>query len=162
MSEKQWTPFYLDLDFWKCYLTCLNWTYCWSKLTADLNPLRKMAFRERLHPKGIPFSGFKCMRGLGFHLLKIWKSRKTVISVGKKAQKALQMHYSGCEKSWVNGFVLWFIHVLKTVYVQQLKGMQSSKLGMWKGYRCQEKVYEGVLDCEQSLIFLCKVTTRKT
>ena len=32
--------------------------------------LPKMAFRERLHPKGIPFSGFECMRGLGFHLLK--------------------------------------------------------------------------------------------
>ena len=54
------------------------------------------------------------------------------------------MHYSGCEKSWVNGLVLWFIHILKTVHVQQLKGMQSSKLGMWKEYRCQEKVYEGV------------------
>ena len=35
--------------------------------------LPKMAFRERLHPKGIPFSGFKCMRGLGFHLLKYMK-----------------------------------------------------------------------------------------
>ena len=32
--------------------------------------LPKMAFRERLHPKGIPFSGFKCMRGLECHLLK--------------------------------------------------------------------------------------------
>ena len=28
--------------------------------------LPKMAFRERLHPKGIPFSGFKCMRGLKY------------------------------------------------------------------------------------------------
>ena len=32
---------------------------------------------------------------------------KTVISVGKKAQKGLQMHYMhGCEKSRVNGLVL--------------------------------------------------------
>ena len=31
--------------------------------------LPKMAFRERLHPKGIPFSGFKCMKGLGFQML---------------------------------------------------------------------------------------------
>ena len=35
--------------------------------------LPKMAFRERLHPKGIPFSGFKCIRGLGLHLLKFLK-----------------------------------------------------------------------------------------
>ena len=35
--------------------------------------LPKMAFRERLHPKGIPFSGLKCMRGLGFHLFKYMK-----------------------------------------------------------------------------------------
>ena len=35
--------------------------------------LAKMAFRERLHPNGIPFSGFKYMRGLGFHLLKYMK-----------------------------------------------------------------------------------------
>ena len=35
--------------------------------------LPKMAFRERLHSKGIPFSGFKCMRGLGIHLLKYMK-----------------------------------------------------------------------------------------
>ena len=35
--------------------------------------LPKMAYTERLHPKGVPFSGFKCMRGLGFHLLKYMK-----------------------------------------------------------------------------------------
>ena len=69
---------------------------------------------------------------------------KTVISVGKKAQKGLTDALHSCEKSWVNGLVLWFIHILKTVHVQQLKGMQSSKLGMWKEYHCQEKVYEGV------------------
>ena len=29
---------------------------------------------------------------------------------------------------------LWFIYILKTVHLQQLKGMQSSKLGLWKEY----------------------------
>ena len=37
---------------WKCYLTCLNWTYCWSKFKAELNSggvLPKMAYTKRLH-----------------------------------------------------------------------------------------------------------------
>ena len=41
---------------------------------------------KRLHPKEVPFSGFKYMRGLGFHLWKYYERiGKTVISVGKKA-----------------------------------------------------------------------------
>ena len=32
--------------------------------------LPMMAYTERLCPKGVPFSGFKCMKGSGFHLLK--------------------------------------------------------------------------------------------
>ena len=35
--------------------------------------LRKMAYTERLHPKGVPFSGVKYMLRLGFHLLKYMK-----------------------------------------------------------------------------------------
>ena len=42
-------------------------------------------------------------------------------------------------------FCQWFIHILKTVHLQQLtelKGKQSSKLGMWEGYGiCQKKIY---------------------
>ena len=53
-----------------------------------------MAFREMLHPKGIPFSGFKCMRGLGFHLLKYMKGQgKLSFRLVKKPKKGLQMHY---------------------------------------------------------------------
>ena len=48
-----------------------------------------MAYTERLHPKGVPFSGFKYMLGLGFHLLRYKRIGKTVILVGKKAQKGL-------------------------------------------------------------------------
>ena len=40
---------------------------------------------------------------------------KTVISVGKRAQKGLADALHGCEKSGVNGLVLRFIHILKTV-----------------------------------------------
>ena len=32
-----------------------------------------------------------------------------------------------------NAMVLWFIHILKTEKLQQLKGMKSSKLGNEKG-----------------------------
>ena len=35
--------------------------------------LPKMTYTERLHRKGIPFSGFKYMRGLRFHLLEYMK-----------------------------------------------------------------------------------------
>ena len=38
--------------------------------------LPNMAYTERLHPKGAPFSGFKYMLGLGFHLWNIWKDRE--------------------------------------------------------------------------------------
>ena len=37
---------------------------------------------------------------------------------------------------------LRFIHVIKKVHLQQLKGMQSSKLGMWKGHHLST---EGIL-----------------
>ena len=40
-------------------------------------------------------------------------------------------------KSRENVLVLWFIHVFKTLHLQHLKGMQSSKLGRRKGYPCQ-------------------------
>ena len=49
-----------------------------KKFKADLNPggggvLPKMGYTEKVHPKGVPFSGFKYTRGLGFHLLKYMK-----------------------------------------------------------------------------------------
>ena len=55
--------------------------------------LPKMAFREMLHPKGIPFSGFKCMRGLGFPLLKYMRGQgKLSFRLVKKPKTGLQMH----------------------------------------------------------------------
>ena len=38
----------------------------------------------------------------------------------------------GCEKSWVNGLPI-VIYSFLTVHLQQLRGMQSSNQGMWKG-----------------------------
>ena len=58
MSEKQWAPFYLDLDpsesaiqpVWIGHIVD-------KKFKADLNPggTPKMAYTGRLHPKGVPF-----------------------------------------------------------------------------------------------------------
>ena len=37
-----------------------------------------------------------------------------------------------------------FIHILKTAHLQQLNGMQRSKLGMWKGYHLSiEGIWKG-------------------
>ena len=107
--------------------------------------LPKMAYTERLHPKGVPFSGFKYMRGLRFHLLKYMKGLgKLPFRLVKKAHKGLTDALHPCGKSWVIGLVLWFIHILKTVHLQQLRGMPCSKPGMWKRYHCLQKVKEGV------------------
>ena len=49
-----------------------------------------MAFRERLHPKGMPFSGLSQYERVGISLVEVYERvGKTVISVGKKAQKGL-------------------------------------------------------------------------
>ena len=64
-------------------------------------------------------------------LVKVYESgeRTFVILVYKKAQKDLRMHFMAVKKS-IKRSGLRFIHVLKKVHLQQLKGMQSSKLGM--------------------------------
>ena len=57
---------------------------------------------------------------------RVWKS---VISVCREPQRLTDVFY-GCEK--INKTFLWY-----TVHLQLLKGVQSSKLGMWKGYHLQ-------------------------
>ena len=49
-------------------------------------------------------------------------------------------------KSQENVLVSWFILILKTAHLQQLKGMQSSKLGMWKvSHWSMEDIRKGFL-----------------
>ena len=73
MSEKQWTPLYLnpsesanlfELDIF--LIRIQSWL-------DSLGVPAKMAYMERVHSKGVPFSDFEYMRGLGFHLLKYMK-----------------------------------------------------------------------------------------
>ena len=62
MSEKQWIPFYLDpceSAIWMFELDKLL-IKVWSR-PESLWVLTKMAYMRRLHPKGVPFLGFKRM-----------------------------------------------------------------------------------------------------
>ena len=73
MSEKQWTPFYLNPS--EC-ANLFELDILLIKIQSRLESrgvLPKMAYMERVHPKGVPFSGFEYMRGLGFPLLKYMK-----------------------------------------------------------------------------------------
>ena len=69
------------------------------------------------------------------------KEGKSVISVGKKAQKGWKMPFMAVKKSRKRS--AFVIYSLKTMHLQEkertlswrkLKGMQSSKQGTWKGY----------------------------
>ena len=87
-----------------------------------------MAYTGRLHLKGVPFSGFRYIL-----LVEVYER------VGKYVNWV-------CERALrANRWFLWLYEVEKTLYfcdwvlfkrlhLQQLKGLQSSKRGMWKGY----------------------------
>ena len=66
-------------SFWKCYLTCLNWTYCWSKFKADLNPagysLKWLIWRGSTR-KGYHFQVLSIWEGWDFTCWRIWKDRE--------------------------------------------------------------------------------------
>ena len=57
-------------------------------------------------------------------------------------------------KSWENVLVLSFIHdMLKTMHLQLLKGMQSSILGVWKGYHLSiEGIRKGKRFCQKRYV----------
>ena len=64
-------------------------------------------------------------------LVKVYESgvRTFVTLVYKKAQKVLQMHFIAVIKL-IKRSGLRYMYILKKVHLQELKGMQSSKLGM--------------------------------
>ena len=79
---------------------------------------------------------------VGISLVKVHdRVGKSVISVGKKGPKSLTDAFYGCKKSQENVLVLRFVHILKTVRLRQLKGMQSSKIGVRKGYQSVNRRY---------------------
>ena len=55
--------------------------------------LRIMGYTERLHLKGVPFSGFRYSEREGFSLVEVYKMARefeSVISVSKRTRKGLQ------------------------------------------------------------------------
>ena len=87
-----------------------------------------MAYTGRPRPKGVPFSGFKYMKEHGFHSL---KGAGNLSFRSVKGPTGLRDIFYECGKSRENVLVFWFLHIFKTLH---LKSMQSSKIGMWKGY----------------------------
>ena len=118
--------------------------------------LPKMTYTGRLHPKGVPFSGFRCMKGKGFHwhegvgisLAEVYEGvGKSVILVFKWSKRTNRC-ILWLWKSRGNVVAFWFIPILKKAHLQQLKGMQSSMLGMLEEYHLWiEGVWKGCLFC---------------
>ena len=91
---------------------------------------------------------------LGISLVEVYEcvGKYAILSVKrlKRANRCILMQW----KSWENVLVLWFIHdILKTMHLQLLKGMQSSILGVWKGYHLSiEGIRKGELFCQKRYI----------
>ena len=91
---------------------------------------------------------------LGISLVEVYEcvGKYAILSVKrlKRANRCILMQW----KSWENVLVLWFIHdILKKVHLQLLKGMQSSILGVWKGYHLSiEGIRKGELFCQKRYI----------
>ena len=57
--------------------------------------------------------------------------RKSIISDCKKTQdQVTDAFYHGCEKVEKTDWFCYYIHILKAVHLQQLKGIQGSKLSV--------------------------------
>ena len=86
-------------------------------------------------PQRVTFFSLQVNEMLGISLVEVYECvGKYVISSVKRLKRANRCILRQW-KSWENVLVLWFIHdMLKTMHLQLLKGMQSSILGVWKGY----------------------------
>ena len=86
-------------------------------------------------PQRVTFSSLQVNEMLWISLVDVYECvAKYVISSVKRLKRANRCILRQW-KSWENVLVLWFIHdMLKIVYLQLLKRMQSSILGVWKGY----------------------------
>ena len=105
-------------------------------------------------PQRVTFSSLQVNEMLWISLVEVYECvGKYVISSVKRLKRANRCILMQC-KSWENVLVLWFIHdMIKTVHLQFLKGMQSSILGVWKGYHLSvEGIRKGELFCQKRYI----------
>ena len=105
-------------------------------------------------PQRVTFFSLQVNEMLGISLVEVYECvAKYVISSVKRLKRANRCILRQW-KSWENVLVLWFIHdMLKTMHLQLLKVMQSSILGVWKGYHLSiEGIRKGGLFCQKRYI----------
>ena len=105
-------------------------------------------------PQRVTFFSLQVNEMLGISLVEVYECvGKYVISSVKRLKRANRCILRQW-KSWENVLVLWFIHdMLKTMHLQLLKGMQSSILGVWKGYHLSiEGIRKGERFCQKPYI----------
>ena len=104
-------------------------------------------------PERVTFFSLQVYEMLGISLVEVYECvGKYVISSVKRLKRANRCILRQW-KSWEKVLVLWFIHILKTVNLKLLKGMLSSKLGMWKGYHLpMEGIRNGEFFCHKRYI----------
>ena len=146
-----------------CYKYLILWySYIFLDKTKDLiqtselldKVLTKKKKKKPVHNASVnyscvPFLGFSYIRRLGISLEVNERVGKSVFSVSKRTPKDWQMHFMPLKKlTKLSGFDL-FIFWTQCIYiVHQLKGMQSSKLAIWKVYRLLiEGIWKGYLFC---------------
>ena len=105
-------------------------------------------------PQRVSFFSFQVNEMLASSLVEVYECvGKLAISSVKRLKRANRCILRQW-KSWGNVLVLWFIHdILKKVHLQLLRGMQSSILGVWKGYHLSiEGIRKGGLFCQKRYI----------
>ena len=101
-----------------------------------------MAYTRRLHPKGVPFSGFRYMKGRGFTRWSIWKAGREICHLGQwngpKGRTDEFLWLYKVEKTFCDSMIpIWI-----TRHLQQLKGIHFSTAGIRKGYLFREKWFK--------------------
>ena len=105
-------------------------------------------------PERVTFFSPQVYEMLGISLVEVYECVEKYVTSSvkrlKRANRCILMQW----KSWENVLVLWFIHdMLKTMHLQLLKGMQSSILGVWKGYHLSiDGIRKGGLFCQKRYI----------
>ena len=106
-----------------------------------------MSYTSRLCPKrGYLFQASGIWKGRDFTRCSIWKGREIYHLSLLKGPKGLTDEFYGFTKSRKRSIFVIANDINDGAFIQQLKGMQSSKQGMWKEYHLSiEGIQKGYL-----------------
>ena len=108
--------------------------------------LPTVAYTGSFRPNGVSFSDFRYMKGYGFQYLKYIKGREMCHLSLWKGPKGLTDEFYGFITSRKRYTFAIDSYLKDSVHLLQLKGMKSSKQGMWKGYHLSiEGIRKGYL-----------------